>query len=542
MKAAKELIQEGKIDDGIDIVSGTMSALFSRVAELELLLKNARAKGKNGPSEQLNPAQLSLLDALIEAAKAGVDPDVEIPAELVPAFDAELDEEIEAAKEAARAAGEAAEAEVDPAKPAVKRKRNLHLESLEVVETVLPIPDDKADWKHIGFQETDRVRFRPARFFIERFKAPVLEAPDLDENGNTVIEKITDGVAPTLQSGCIAGCDVIAAIVVQKYERHMPLHRMQRAFLADQGVRFPVSTLCDWAQLGGTACQRLADALRKHVVDAWLVQTDATGFRVNEPKSGTYKGTVWGFLGRSADPAEPPNVYFEFTPTAEGETGPWKLLGHRDGYILADASNTFDRLFNGKVSTAIEVGCNVHAVREFKKMLPDDPRAAFVVKQFTRIYALEKLYSAQKLTPEVRTAARQERTRPIFEKSLKPYLEKLTARTTPTEIIHKAANYYLKHWDALTRFIDDGRLPLDNNAVESALRPLRLGENNYLFAGSTGGAQRLAAIFSVIATAKQHGLNLNRYLTVAFEEIARRRDDEDVGDLLPHVLKAKLRN
>lgn len=523
------LIEDGKLDVARDVVVEAMSLLVARNAELELLLQKLRAVGRGATSEKVSPEQLSLLTALM----AHITPeDAEPSVEAEEAADAALDHEIEQAEDAAAAPTD------DKPKPKRTRNAALRLSTLRTVETVLDIPAEKAGWRLIGYDDTERLRFSPAHFFREVIKAPVLEAPDLDDDGNTVIVKCTDEVAPTLQTGCIAGVDVIAAILVQKYERHMPLHRLHRAVLADQGLDLPVSTLCDWAKLGGEACQRLATAVRSRVVDSWLVQTDATGLRVNDPTTGVYKGTIWCAIGRSADPDKPPNIVFEFTETGEGNTGPWEMFADRHGLVQADASNIYDRCFNGRAANATEVGCNAHALRKAKELLPEDPRAAYIVQLVRRAYRFETLADTKQMGVAERTALRQERTRPLFDQKLKPYLAQLVQTATPTDPICKAARYYLNHWDALTRFLDDGRIPLDNNAVESALRVIRLGENNYLFAGSTAAAKRTAAILTVLATARAHKLNTTEYLTTVFASIARRDEEADVADLLPDSVTA----
>ena len=263
--AAKPLLDEGKVDDARDMIVEAVSVLVARNAELELMLKKLRAAGRGATSEKVSAEQLSLLEALLaQATPEGAEPNVEAEA----AADAALDQEIEKAASETDSAPEAAATDGagDVEKPQRRRNSALRMEGLPIKETVLPVPADKADWRLIGYDDTDRLRYSPAHFYREVIKAPVLEAPTLDANGNTVIVKCTDAVPKTLRPGCVAGPDVIAAILTNKYERHMPLHRMHRAVLADQGLHLPVSTLCDWAALGGRACVRLSTALRDEVI------------------------------------------------------------------------------------------------------------------------------------------------------------------------------------------------------------------------------------------------------------------------------------
>ncbi|PJB35124.1 MAG: hypothetical protein CO108_26360 [Deltaproteobacteria bacterium CG_4_9_14_3_um_filter_63_12] len=307
----------------------------------------------------------------------------------------------------------------------------------------------------------------------------------------------------TIVPNGMAANDVIAMLLVRKFEEEMPLHRMHRQFLREQGIDLPVSTLADWVAWGGRALQRLAPLLLDEVLAGFLVQTDATGMRVlDDGPEHIHRGTFHAYLGRSADPSHPPNIFMQYTPTGKAELGPWEIPGRRDGYILADASNAFDRLFNGRVASAVEVGCHSHARRKFKAE-DGDPRSAYLLQLVRRLYRLETLADSQGLSWQERTAFRQRRSKPVLEK-LYRYVTMLARDTTPTDPIGKAARYYINHKDALTRFLEDGRIPLDNNDVERLFRGVRIGERNFFFAGSDEAATRMAAIYCVLATAKSH--------------------------------------
>lgn len=520
---AHSLREDGRVDEAFEVLLDALSTVVVRNAELELVLKKLKDARRGATSERVSAEQMSLLTTLLAAATdEGAEPDIEAEAEA----DAALEEEIEEAQ-AGNGEGEA--------KPKRRRNAGIHMDDLPVEVTEVPVPDDKADWEVIGYDTTVRLRYKRAHFYREEIRTPVLRAPELDDGGEIEIVKLRDQVPPTLVTGSLAGTDVIAGLLVSKYERHMPLHRFHRAVLSEQGLNLPVSTLCDWAAHGGDACRRLASALRERVLDSFLVRTDATGIRVlsKEGPDGIHRGTIWCYVGQSAEPEKPPDVYFHYTTTGEGETGPWSVLAGRQGYVQADALNVYDRVFNGLAANATEVGCNAHARRKFKTLLPDEARAAYVVQLIRRAYRVEKLASKKWLSPEERTALRQKKTRPIFDDKLRPYLERLIAADHPSSPLRDAAQYYINHWDALTRFIDDGRLPLDNNDVERQLRAVRLGENNYLFAGSDAAAERLAAILSVLATCRAHDINTLDYLTDAFNRLAQGASASQIRDMLP---------
>ena len=156
----------------------------------------------------------------------------------------------------------------------------------------------------------------------------------------------------------------------------------------------------------------IVDRLTLRVKSAWIVRTDASGLKVLDPTSpeNIEKGTMWCYVGDDKD------VVFEFAPTGEGATGPWKFLSGRTGYIQADASNTFDRLFNGLAARATELGCWFHARRGLAKLKDTDCRVAYPLILIGRMFKLETLADVRRLTPEQRAALRQERCPPILQK------------------------------------------------------------------------------------------------------------------------------
>ncbi len=149
-----------------------------------------------------------------------------------------------------------------------------------------------------------------------------------------------------------ADASVLAHVVVSKYADHCPLHRLHRIY-ERSGVTIPVSTMSDWIGEVGARIEPLADGLAERIRQAYVVRTDATGLKVLDPSSSENieRGTMWCYVGDDLD------VVFRYTPTGEGASGPWEFLAGRTGYVQADAASVFDRLFNGQVAAAVEVGC-----------------------------------------------------------------------------------------------------------------------------------------------------------------------------------------
>ena len=253
------------------------------------------------------------------------------------------------------------------------------------------------------------------------------------------------------------------------------------------------------------------------------------GLKVLDPQSPEHiqRGSIWTYVGDDRD------VLFRYTPTGAGATGPWDFLAGRTGYIQADAANVFDRLFDGQVATAIELGCWAHGRRRLVALQDTDCRVAYPLKLIGRLYRIEHLADAQQLTPEARVALRQERSAPVLEKLSHWFVATQQSEPPSTELA-KAAAYALNHWTALTRFVADGRVSLDNNLCEQQLRAIALGRKNYLFAGSHDAARRAAALYSLTRTCAQYGVPPLPYFTHVLTKLASGWPVARLEELLPH--------
>ena len=223
---------------------------------------------------------------------------------------------------------------------------------------------------------------------------------------------------------------------------------------------------------------------------------------------------------------------FAILPPGEGATGPWEFLAGRTGYVQADAASVFDRVFNGRVASAVEVGCWSHARRKLTELQDRDCRVAYPLKLIARLYRLEHLADAKGLSPDERVALRQERSPPVLEK-VRRWWAATYASEPPASDFAKAAAYMTNHWIALTRFVQDGRLKLDNNLCEQQLRAIALGRNNFLFFGSHHAAERAAVLYSLTRTCALHGVSPLVYLTDVLRKLAAGWPQSRIDELLP---------
>lgn len=522
--SARTLITEGKGDESCDLLLSALEALLVRNHELELLVAKLRRERVGRHSERVDPDQLALLFDMLVAqggALAPEDPEAEARE------DAELDREIEQAEQA-KSQTQQPKGSRTPRGQGWRTgevERQIHDHELppeeRVCDTCNRVKDD------IGFDTTHRLEYIPGHFVNHEHHDHKYACRNCKDGVTTV-----PAPAQVLERSA-ADASVLAHVVVSKYADHTPLHRLHRIY-ARSGAEIPVSTLADWNAGVADLAVPLVDCLAERVLDSYIVRTDATGLRVLDPQSpdNIEIGSMWAYIGDDRD------VVFRYTPTGEGATGPWTFLKGRTGYIQADASNVFDRLFNGEVARAIEVGCWSHGRRRFAAMRDTDCRVAYPLRLIARLYRVEHLADARGLMPDERLALRQERSSPIVERVFNWCA--LTRRDEPpSSDLARAAGYFINHRQALSRFLDDGRICLDNNLCESQLRDIALGRKNYLFAGSHRAAERAANLYSLTRTCAQYAVPPLEYLTDVLNKLASGWSASRVRELLPDRWRAE---
>lgn len=515
--AAGALLREDKVDEAFALVLAAMDAVLRKSRELELLVAKLRRERLGQSSERVNAAQLALLFEELQR-QGGATAVVDAAAE--EGDDASVNGEIQAAederKEAAREIG------------SKKRKARLSLSGAErqVHETELSEDERRCaqcgqPQQKIGEEIARRIEYVPGHFVQHEHRLPKYACADCRDG------VLTAPGPPRVLERSIADASVLAHVVVSKYVDHTPLHRLHESY-ARTGASIPVSTLSDWT--GGVAdlLEPLVDRLGEKVLAAHVVRTDATGLKVLDPRSpaNIQRGTIWVYLGDEHD------VVFRYAETGDGASGPWEFLSGRDGPIQADGASVFDRLFNGQVASALEVGCLAHARRKLVALQDMDCRVAYPIRLIRRVYRFEYLADLKDCTPPERAALRQARSLPVFEK-LKRWAVVTHATEPPSSDLAKAAAYMLNQWEALTRFLYDGQLSPDNNLTEQQLRAIALGRKNYLFAGSHGAARRAAVLYSITRTCALRGVEPLAYLTDILPKLAGGWPRSRIDELLP---------
>lgn len=329
-----------------------------------------------------------------------------------------------------------------------------------------------------------------------------------------------------------AGPNLIAHVLFSKYGLHLPLNRQSTTY-GREGIELDVSTLADWVGAAATTLMPLVEAIRAHVLAAERIHADDTTVPVLA-KGKTHTGRLWTYVrdDRPFGGPEPPAACFLYSRDRGGEHPERHLAGYA-GLMQADAYAGFNRLYDAsrKPGPIIEVACWSHARRKLYELaqLKQAPIAIEAVKQIDALFAIEREINGA--TPERRRIMRDERSRSLVA-ALEAYLRQQRAKLSGKSETARAIDYSLKRWPALTRFLDDGRLCLSNNAAERALRGIAVGRHNWTFAGSDEGARRAAAVYTLIETAKLNGIDPRAWLA---DVLARLPDypARQIADLLP---------
>jgi hypothetical protein len=321
---------------------------------------------------------------------------------------------------------------------------------------------------------------------------------------------------------------------VSKYCDHLPLYRQSQIYQRD-GIDLDRSTLADWVGSASELLGPLVTAIRDYVFKADKVHGDDTPVPVLCPGRGTTRqGRLWAYVrdDRPAGGTDPPAVWFAYSPDRKGEH-PRRHLKDFIGILQADGYAGFDRLYNDQDPhhPIKEAACWAHVRRKFYDIhvATDSPIASEALTRIGELYGIESEVRGQ--SPEIRQQIRGARASPKLAE-LYQWLIATAKKISKKSDLAGAIHYALARWKALTRYRDDGRVEIDNNAAERSLRAVALGRKNYLFAGADCGGERAAAMYSLIGTAKLNGVDPESYLRYVLERIAEHPINR-IDELLP---------
>jgi transposase len=395
-------------------------------------------------------------------------------------------------------------------------------------ETVCP--QCQGQLRKLGEDVSEVLEYVPASFIVIRHVRTKLSCIKCD--------CIVQAEAPSrpIERG-MAGPGLLAHVLVSKYCDHQPLYRQSEMY-ARQGVELERSTLADWVGASSRLLQPLVEALRRYVMAAGKLHADDTPVPVLAPGNGTTKtGRLWTYVrdDRPAGDSAAPAVWFAYSPDRKGEH-PERHLEKFQGTLQADAYAGFNQLYQG--GRVQQAACWAHVRRKFYDLeqAHSSPVAREALERIAALYGIEKEIRGR--PPDERCQARQTRARPLLE-SLRQWFEESLTKLSRKSDTALAIRYALTRWNALVRYCENGRIEIDNNAAERALRAVALGRKNYLFAGSDAGGERAAAIYSLLGSARLHGLDPEAYLRQVLTRIADCPITQ-IEELLPWNVAANL--
>ena len=376
----------------------------------------------------------------------------------------------------------------------------------------------------IGEDIAEKLHYEPGVFSVERHVRGKWACAKC--------EKLVQApVAPHVIDKGIPTTGLLAHVLVAKFADHLPLYRQESIF-ARAGFAIPRSTLAQWVGSCGVQLQPLVDAMRAELLRHRVLHADETPVAMLDPGAGkTHRAYLWTYCTTALQPAK--LVVFDFAES-RASRHPAQFLGHPGesgwrGTLVCDDYSGYKALFACGVT---EAGCLAHARRKFHELWANHQSAVGeqALAMFGKLYEVER--ELAHLDAQRRRQIRQDKARPIAD-AMHAWLTAQRRRVPPGSATAKAIDYSLGRWQALTRYIDDGELPADNNWVENRIRPVAIGRSNWLFAGSLRAGKRAAAVMSLIESARMNSIDPHTYLRDVLERLPTHAANR-IDELLPH--------
>jgi transposase len=386
--------------------------------------------------------------------------------------------------------------------------------------------------QRIGQEKNEQLEHLPSNFVVlehirHKYACPHCNSGHCQKcDGQAHIDLAAKPQQP-IEKG-LAGPGLLAYVVTSKMADHLPLYRLEQIF-ARQQVNISRSTLCGWIAAAARVVQPLYELLCNRVRQSAVIHTDDSTVPILH-EGHCRQGRLWTYFGDQANRY----IAYDFTPTRSAQ-GPLGWLGKWQGFLQADAYAGYDKLYaRGDV---IEVACWAHARRKFFDAQESDPaRSLWMLEMIRRLYSVENEAAGRDAPTWL--LLRQSQSAPILEQ-IRVWLIEQQAQVLPRSPIAQAIGYTLNQWSALVVYVTDARLSIDNNVAERALRRVAVGRKNWLFAGHDESAQGQAILWSLIASAQRHEIDVQLYLRSVLAHLPG-LPPEELPNYLPDVWKRDL--
>ncbi len=428
-------------------------------------------------SEKLSPDQLQLL---LELAGAEEDPGSEAPDEPEP---------------------------TSTRKPSRKERKPRLPDHLPVIEEILdpePVKAQPDQWRCIGQEVTEQLDYEPAQFIRRRLvRRKFVHRTEKD------FAPVIAPLPPCLQERCLAAPGLLAQVVISKYCDHLPLYRQEQIFKQRHGVELPRQTLARWIDLVADWLKPVYGHLREEVFKQGYVQIDETPVRYLAPGHGK---TKQGYFWTANRPGGEVVYHWETSRAATCLDNVMPV--NFKGIIQCDGYAAYEALGRQSGGAIILAGCWAHVRRKFFEAKESAPRTAgWFLRQFQHLYQTEARLREGGCSPKLREVIRAQDSRMIVERIGKACIRlKQSHRHFPQSPLGKAISYLLNQWEGLQVYLEDGRVAIDNNGVENAIRPTAIGKKNWLFIGAAEAGERSAILYTIIENCRRNGINPDEYL------------------------------
>ena len=457
-------------------------------------------------SEKLDPNQLMLLQELESKKDEAPAPET---------------------KPEAGAAKPASKPRAKPSRPRVPEHLPVH-EEISDPDEVMACPER---WRLIGEEVTEQLDYKPGEFSKRRMirrKFVEIDAP--------FSPPVIAPMPACLQERCLATPDLIAQVLVSKYVDHLPLYRQEQIYSTRHGVDIPRQTLCRWVELAAWWFQMVYEEMIRVQNTRLYLQIDETPIRYLQPGQGK---CGQGYFWVTSEPKS--NVIYHWYP-GRGAKYLNEIIGEDfTGKLQCDAYKAYASFQKQRAGPIELAGCWAHVRRKFFEAMARAPTVCFwILNQIAQLYLIERRLREQDAGPSLREAVRQAESAPILRR-IKKALFILKPRYLPKSNLGKAIGYAMDNWTDLQVFLHNGMIEIDNNLVENAIRPTKLGAKNWLFIGSEDAGKTSAIIFTLIESAKRHGLEPYAYLRELLHRLPL-ASNQDIPELTPEAMaKAKQR-
>ena len=416
-----------------------------------------------------------------------------------------------------------APAPIEPSAPRARRSHAARLpEDLPLVEEVLepePVQTQPEQWRCIGQEVTEQLDYEPGRFLRRRIvRRKYVHRTDPD------LAPLIAPLPACLQERGLAAPGLLAHVLVSKYCDHLPLYRQEHIFLRRHQVHLPRQTLARWVELAADWLRPIYEHLKTGVLGGGYVQIDETPIRYLAPGNGqTKQGYLWTAHRPRGD------VLYRWETSRAAACLENLVPVDFTGTIQCDGYAGYSAFANRRTAAITLAGCWAHVRRKFYDALEQSPRTTgWIVRQIQHLYHVEARLRQQRAGPKLRAALRAHQSRPVVQRIKKALaLIKASHRHLPQSLLGQAIDYALGQWPTLEIFLNDGRVEIDNNLVENAIRPTAIGKKNWLFIGDAQAGERSAIIYTLVESCRRRGLDPYAYL-------------RDVLTRLPHLTNRQI--